>query len=243
MKKSKTIVITGSEGEIGKSLKKFLENQNHKIIGIDLKKGRNNIQCDITNEKQLKFKLNKVLKKNNPDILINAASIIPKIKKFQFTNYESKKWIKTLKVDLWGSFFVSKICCKYFEKKNSGLIINLSSIYGVSGPDQSIYGKIKKGLGYKNLEYSVAKAGLIGFTKALASFYTNTNIKVLCLIIGGLKSKKLSKNFVRKYLSKTIEKKMINSNQICKYIEFCISNPEIVSGTSIKISGGADSIF
>ena len=117
MKKSKTIVITGSEGEIGKSLKKFLENQNHKIIGIDLKKGRNNIQCDITNEKQLKFKLNKVLKKNNPDILINAASIIPKIKKFQFTNYESKKWIKTLKVDLWGSFFVSKICCKYFEKK------------------------------------------------------------------------------------------------------------------------------
>ena len=243
MEKSKTIVITGSEGEIGKSLKKFLESKNHNVIGIDLKKGKNNIQCDITNEKQLNLKLNKILKNNKPDILINAASIIPKIKKFNFTNYDSKKWIKTLQVDLYGSFFVSKICCKYFEKKNSGLIINLSSIYGAKGPDQTIYGKISKGSGYKSLEYSVAKSGLIGFTKALASFYANTNIKVLCLIIGGLYSKKLKKSFIKNYLSKTIEKKMINSEQICKYIYFCISNPEIVSGTSIKINGGADSIF
>ena len=90
MNKSKTIVITGSEGKIGKSLRKFFINKNYNVIGLDLKKGKYNIQCDITNEKQLKIKLNKILKNNNPDILINAASIIPKI----FAQIGEKNWYR-----------------------------------------------------------------------------------------------------------------------------------------------------
>ena len=243
MIKSKTIVITGSEGKIGKALKAYFHKKKFKIIGVDKKKGFNSINCDITNENDVKKKLGNILKVNNPDILINAASIIPKINKFKFSNYSSEKWVNTLKVDLFGSFFVSKICCKYFEKKNSGLIINFSSIYGLSGPDQSIYGKNKRNFGFKNLEYSVAKSGIIGFTKSLSSFYKHSNIKVLCFILGGVKSKGLSKTFIKKYLSKTVEDKMISTNQICKYVEFCISNPESVSGSCIKLDGGAEAIF
>lgn len=243
MEKSKTIVITGSEGKIGKSLANFFSKKNFVIIGLDKKKSKNSIQCDITNEKEVINKLSRIFKKKSPDILINAASVIPKIKKFKFSNYDSERWINTIKVDLYGSFFVSKICCKFFEKKNSGLIINMSSIYGNTGPDQSIYGKNIKNVGYKNLEYSVAKAGIIGFTKSLSAYYKYSNIKVLCLILGGVEDKNLSKKFMKKYLSKTIENKMINTNQINKYIEFCISNPEIVSGTCAKLDGGSESIF
>jgi short-subunit dehydrogenase len=91
---------------------------------------------------------------------------------------------------LFGSFFISKICCQYFERQKKGLIINFSSIYGDSGPDQSIYGKLKKN-----------------------------------------------------YLKKTIENKMITTEQICRYVEFNISNPEIVSGSCINLDGGSKSIF
>ncbi len=243
MAESKTIVITGSEGKIGKALKTYFQKKKFRIIGLDIKKGINSIYCDITNENDVKKKLGNILKANNPDILINAASIIPKIKKFKFSDYSSKKWTNTLKVDLFGSFFVSKICCKYFEKKNAGLIINFSSIYGLSGPDQSIYGKNKKNFGFKNLEYSVAKSGIIGFTKSLSAFYKHSNIRVLCFVLGGVESKSLNRTFVRKYLSKTVEDKMINTNQICKYVEFCISNQESVSGSCIKLDGGAEAIF
>ena len=214
MAESKTIVITGSEGKIGKALKTYFQKKKFRIIGLDIKKGINSIYCDITNENDVKKKLGNILKANNPDILINAASIIPKIKKFKFSDYSSKKWTNTLKVDLFGSFFVSKICCKYFEKKNAGLIINFSSIYGLSGPDQSIYGKYKKNFGFKSLEYSVAKSGIIGFTKSLSAFYKHSNIRVLCFVLGGVESKSLNRTFVRKYLSKTVEDKMINTNQI-----------------------------
>ncbi len=243
MKKTKTIIITGSEGMIGRSLREYFSKKNFNIIGIDKKKGINSIYCDITDEKSLKKKLSVMLKKKSPDILINAASIVPRIKKFKFSNYSSKNWMNSIKVDLFGSFFVSKICCKYFERKKKGLIINLSSIYGDSGPDQSIYGKLKRNYGYKNLEYSVAKAGIIGFTKALSSFYKNSNIKVLCFILGGVQGSKVSKNFKKYYLKKTVENKMITTDQICKYIEFCISNPDTVSGSCINLDGGARSIF
>tara|TARA_B100000945_G_scaffold317285_1_gene319824 strand:+ start:481 stop:1212 length:732 start_codon:yes stop_codon:yes gene_type:complete len=243
MKKTKTIIITGSEGMIGRSLREYFSKKNFNIIGIDKKKGINSIYCDITDEKSLKKKLSVMLKKKSPDILINAASIVPRIKKFKFSNYSSKNWMNSIKVDLFGSFFISKICCKYFERKKKGLIINLSSIYGDSGPDQSIYGKLKRNYGYKNLEYSVAKAGIIGFTKALSSFYKNSNIKVLCFILGGVQGSKVSKNFKKYYLKKTVENKMITTDQICKYIEFCISNPDTVSGSCINLDGGARSIF
>ena len=243
MSKSKTIVITGSEGKIGKALRKYFLKKNFTIIGLDKIKSKNSIYCDITNEKYLKKKLIPIFRLNNPDILINAASIIPRIKKFKFSNYSSKKWINTLKVDLFGSFFITKICCNYFEKKNSGLIINLSSIYGDSGPDQSLYGKLKKNYGYKSLEYSVAKAGIIGFTKSLSSFYKNSDIKVLCFKLGGVYDDKLSNKFRKNYLKKTIENKMISTDQICKYVEFCISNPNIVSGSCIDLDGGAKSLF
>ena len=46
----------------------------------------------------------------------------------------------------------------------------------------------KKFEGFKPLEYSVAKSGVIGFTKALASFYSGSNIKINCLILGGIKA-------------------------------------------------------
>ena len=46
----------------------------------------------------------------------------------------------------------------------------------------------KKFYGYKPIEYSVAKSGLIGFTKALASYYKGTNIKILSLAFGGFEN-------------------------------------------------------
>ena len=63
MKKTKTIIITGSEGMIGRSLREYFSKKNFNIIGIDKKKGINSIYCDITDEKSLKKKLSVMLKK------------------------------------------------------------------------------------------------------------------------------------------------------------------------------------
>ena len=75
--------------------------------------------------------------------MINNAAFNPpaNLQSFKFSDYDLKSWINNLNVDLIGSFLTSKYACKYFEKVNKGLIINISSIYGLVGPDQEIYKK------------------------------------------------------------------------------------------------------
>ena len=53
----------------------------------------------------------------------------------------------------------------------------------------------------------------------------------------------MKKSFVKKYLLKTVENKMLSTIEICKYIEFCINNRNIISGSNITIDNGAKAIF
>jgi len=61
------------------------------------------------------------------------------MKSNKFTDYKLSDWNKNLSTDLIGSFLMSKYILKHFEKQKRGTIINISSIYGLTGIDQSIY--------------------------------------------------------------------------------------------------------
>ena len=247
---NKTFVVTGSNGFLGKNLKNHLIKKGANFYGLDLQKGKNTIQCDITNEIEVKKAFKIIRSKHEPDVLINNAAINPaNIKKlkensFKFSNYSLELWRKSLEVDLVGSFLTSKHCCKSFERKNKGLIINISSIYGIVGSDQNIYSnKSKKYYGYKPIEYSVSKAGLVGFTKSLASFYKNTNIRVITLVLGGIENNQNS-NFKNKYSNKTIINRMAKISEIINYIDFYASDKATYStGSSIIVDGGATAIL
>ena len=116
-------------------------------------------------------------------------------------------------------------------------------MYALIGPDQKIYGKIKKYHGYKPLEYSVAKAGLIGFTKALSSYYKNTNIQVVSLVFGGIEDNQ-NKSFKKNYSDKIIQNRLCSMDEVINYISFYSSSKSSYSnGASIIIDGGATSIL
>ena len=154
-------------------------------------------KCDITNKENL-YDLRAKLLKNfkSVDILINNASNNPKIEKYdnkfswtQFENFTEDAWEEDLAVSLKGSFF----CCQVFgsdmAKKESGVILNISSDLGMIGPDQRIY--LKKGLpermqDVKPVTYSVTKHGLIGLTKYLATYWSKKNVRVNALLPGGV---------------------------------------------------------
>lgn len=248
---NKNILITGSEGLIGKNLISFLKKKNHNIFKLDVVKNvreKNYFRCDITNENQVKKTINEVSKNVKIDILINNAAFNPKhnSKTYTFVDYDVKKWKKNIEVDLIGSFLVTKYVARMFEKYKKGLVLNISSIYGMVAPDQNIYNnkKSKKFLGYKPIEYSVAKAGLIGFTKSLASYYSGTNIKIASLSLGGIYTSEMDKKFVNNYSNKTIEKRLANINDYNEFINFlCEGKMKYFSGTNFVLDGGATSIL
>jgi NAD(P)-dependent dehydrogenase (short-subunit alcohol dehydrogenase family) len=246
--KNKNIIITGSEGFLGKSLVNFFNKSGANVYGLDIAgKIKSTIVCDITNEDEVKKTFMNINSKGKVDILINNASINPsivkkKLKRYKFSDYNINIWKKNIEVDLVGSFLMAKHALKVFEKYKKGTIINISSIYGLIGPDQSMYGQNKKFYGYKPIEYSVAKSGLIGFTKALASYYKGTNIKILSLAFGGFENN-TKKLFNKKYSSKTIANRMANKEEFINYVSFFASDKSSYSnGACVVIDGGLLSV-
>jgi len=246
----KNIILTGSEGLIGRSYRTFAERKGYNLFCIDKKriKRKKYFYCDITDEKQVSKTIKKIFTKNQISLLINNAASNPtadnKLKGFKFSEYKLENWKKNLEVDLLGSFLVSKHVLKFFEKQDKGNILNISSIYGMVGADQKIYQKKKKKYhGFKPLEYSVAKAGIIGFTKALSSFYQETDIKINCLVLGGVESKQ-DKFFKKKYSEKTILNRMSKLGEYNNYIDFFGSElNSYASGSCFVIDGGATNIL
>lgn len=248
--KNKNIILTGSEGLIGTSYRKFAEKKRHNLFCIDIAniKRKHYYKCDITDEKQVKVTIEKITRRNKIDVLINNAAFNPKaenkLKSFKFSNYNYDAWKKNIEVDINGSFLISKHVLKHFEKFNLGNIINISSIYGIVGPDHNIYGKNKKKFyGFKPIEYSVAKSGVIGFTKSLAAFYQGTNIRVNCLIFGGVKTNQ-NKSFIKAYSKKTLLNRLSKVGEYNNYLEFLSSDLNTyTTGSCFVVDGGATSIL
>ena len=61
--------------------------------------------------------------------------------------------------------------CANAERWGGGVIVNVCSTYGLVGPDQRIYQREGKPAEFKPVDYSVTKAGLLGLTRYLASYY------------------------------------------------------------------------
>ena len=96
-----------------------------------------------------------------------------------------------MSVNVGGMFLVSQEASKYMKKENAGgSIIQISSIYGLLGPDMSIY----KGSDYLGHEintpavYSASKAAVVGFTKWLSVYLADSNKELIVLYQGVLKS-------------------------------------------------------
>jgi len=111
------------------------------------------VKADITRLDDVNFLYKSVKDElGRIDVLINNAGICDD-NLINFMSYE--KWQRILDVNLTGTFLVAKAFSKMMIKQKSGKILNISSIKGQEGSAGQV-------------NYSASKAGIIGFTKALA---------------------------------------------------------------------------
>ncbi len=102
------------------------------------------------------------------DILINNAGIA---QSKLFTDITESEWDNMINVNLKGAFNCSQSVLKYMLPAKRGKIINISSIWGITGASCEVH-------------YSTAKAGIIGLTKALAKEIAPSNIHINCIAPG-----------------------------------------------------------
>lgn len=124
-------------------------------------------QADVSDASQVAG-LKELLDRRGVDVLVNNAGI----SSFSlFTDLTEDVWDRTFDVNVKGAFLTSRLCIPYMVHKKAGCIINISSIWGLTGASCEVH-------------YSASKAALIGMTKALAKELGPSGIRVNCVAPG-----------------------------------------------------------
>lgn len=250
----KVVLLIGASGLLGQEYSKSLSAAGANVVLADLNfsnckklesKLRNcynvnplAVKVDIT-KKQSIIQMIKKVKKNYSkiDVLINNAIFPegPKERSTGFENFSLSVWNKVLSVNLTGVFLCCQEVGKIMVKQKQGNIINISSIYGLNGSDQRIYGKSKLN---SSPAYAVTKSGILNLTRYLASYWHDKGIRVNTLSLGGVKNNQDS-TFVKNYSYKTMVGRMANQNDYSGSILFLASNASsYMTGSNLVVDGG-----
>ncbi len=218
-----------------------LQKSGHQAIGI---------ATDITNQQSVNNMVEKVVTTyGRLDILVNSAALDPKfdpeaaargIAPGKFEEYPLDQWNAALKVNLTGMFLVTQACVKQMiARGQKGSIINICSTYGLNGPDQRIYRKADGSQpAYKPVYYTVTKAGVVGFTKYLAAYYMETEIRVNMLTPGGVYNNH-DETFAKNYAAKTILGRMARKDEMNGALLFLASDASsYMTGNNVIVDGG-----
>ena len=262
--KEKVAVVTGGVGLIGAEFCRTLAEAGASVAVVDLnasasqmivdtltKSGYNAlaVATDITKPVSVNAMVDKVISTySRLDILVNSAALDPKfdataaekgIAPGAFENYPLADWNAAMNVNLTGMFLVTQACVKpMIAQGKKGSIINICSTYGLNGPDQKIYIKDGKRVAYKPVYYTVTKAGVLGFTKYLAAYYAETEIRVNALTPGGVFNNH-EEYFVKNYSAKTILGRMAKKDEMNGALLFLASDASsYMTGNNVIVDGG-----
>jgi NAD(P)-dependent dehydrogenase (short-subunit alcohol dehydrogenase family) len=146
------------------------------------------------------------------------------------------EWDSAMKVNSTGLFLSCQLFSEPMQQQRSGSIINIASIYGMVGPDFSIY----EGTELSNpINYAFAKGGMINLTRYLASFLAPQNIRVNCLSPGGFCTPETPKEFVPNYVRRTPLGRMAEADDIKGPVVFLASDAsQYVTGQNLAVDGG-----
>lgn len=156
----------------------------------------------------------------------------------EFEYFPLDAWNQALAVNLTGMFLCCQAAGKQMLKQGRGVIINISSIYGLGGPDQRIYQQGDQPARYKPAYYSVTKAGVIGLTSYLAAYYAGKGIRVNALTPGGVYTDH-DEAFLRAYQARTMLGRMAERNEMNGALLFLASDASsYMTGGNLVVDGG-----
>lgn len=116
------------------------------------------------------------------DILINnAVSQFPG----HVERYAREDWEHSMAVDGTGFFQITQLCLNAMLEKGRGNIITIASILGTVAPDPALYARGIEGF---RPSYFYSKAGVVGFTRFIATAYADRNIRANCISPGGVET-------------------------------------------------------
>ncbi len=238
---NKIIVVTGSSRGIGAAIVKHLAKLGYTVIlnynkseasaknvESELKKQGYTVdvfRADVSKPMEAKNLIDFAINKYGKiDVLINNAGIY---QDRLFTEITDEDWKNMMDNNLNSAFYCSREAAKNMIHNKQGLIINMSSIWGLTGGSMEVH-------------YSTTKAGLIGLTKALAKELGPSNIRVNAIapgIIDTDMNRGYSKEDLEELKNEIPLERIGTANNIAKSVAWLIED-DYTTGEVISINGG-----
>ncbi len=254
--RNKVIVITGASGQLGMEYVKAFLSAGAKVAALDI----NPISKlnKISNDSLYFYKTNILSKKDlknalcsiqsdlgEPEVLINNAGIDSPpsnqgVDTGPFESFPEESWDKVIDVNLKGTFLCSQVFGAQMASNNFGSIINISSIYGIVSPDQSLYDYRNKdnNVFFKPVAYSASKSGVINLTRYLATYWASRNVRVNTLTIAGVWNDQ-DKEFLENYTKRIPIGRMARQDDYNGALIFLASDAsKYMTGSNMIIDGG-----
>ena len=238
---NKVILVTGASRGIGRNIAynlavngyTLIANYNNsedaaKELQNELKEKGTDIdifKANVSKKAEVKKLIDFVIEKyNRIDVLINNAGIA---QEKLFTDITEEDFDKMMKTNLYSVFYTTQEAVKYMIREHNGSIINISSIYGMTG-------------GSCEVHYSMSKAGVDGMTKALAKEMALSNIRVNVVAPGAIDTdmnKNLTEEDWKEVMNETPLMKKGYPIDITRCVKWLVED-EFTTGQVISPNGG-----
>lgn len=254
----KVVVVTGGTGLLGSAYCQGLAEHGAQVVMADLATadpvskaqaiqtpsgpGAWGMACDVGVEADVVSLFQAVLDKfGRVDAVLNNAAATGEHLMRQgavFTSFEESTlavWEQAIRVNLTGVYLVAREGGKAMLKSGGGSMVNVSSTYGVVGPDHRIY----DGMKFNSLpSYAAAKAGVHGLTRWLATYWGEKGIRVNTLVPGGVQNNH-DPEFVRRYTARVPLGRMAKREDMVGMMIYLVSDASAYStGQQFFVDGG-----
>lgn len=221
IKHNATIILNYhlNDGEMLKTIEEFNQEFPHTKIMV--------YKADITREREVIAMISEIVKQYGTiDVLINNAGIFKDAISWKMRKCD---WNIVLATNLTGAFLCTKHVLPIMRRKECGRIINISSVVGQTG----VFGASN---------YAASKAGLIGFTKAIAKEVAIKGITVNCVALGYIEvgmNLRLQEELRTKIQEEIPMKRFGKPEEVADVVVFlCSQSASYITGQVIGVNGG-----
>jgi len=205
--------------------------------------------ADITQPEAVAAALGRILETcGRVDILINNAASNPKVEDgaddptwSRLESFPLEIWQRDLAVGLTGAFVCGQLIGAEMARRGAGVILNVASDLALIGPDQRIYrqsGREPERQPVKPVSYSVVKAGLLGLTRYLATYWADRGVRANAISPGGVRVDQ-GEEFVQRLSDLIPLGRMANRDEYRAAVAFLVSDASsYMTGANLVIDGG-----